>query len=174
MSRREKLLRSIYEKKRLSTALYAYSAVFSLAVAALFVAYLVKLAVTRDFLEILRLVIATGVPFVLVGVVRHLIGAKRPYEIYAFYGECPKRRLLGNGETKGGSASFPSRHAYSAFAVSATFVYVLPPLGAIMLFLSTLMCAARVLLGIHFVRDVLAGAIIGATCAVLGELLLKF
>jgi membrane-associated phospholipid phosphatase len=45
-------------------------------------------------------------------------------------------------------------------------------LGIILLALGVLLCIARVLLGIHFVRDVIAGALIGVCSAALGILIL--
>ena len=41
-------------------------------------------------------------------------------------------------------------------------------LSIALLALSALMCVCRVLLGIHFVRDVLAGALTGITTALIG------
>lgn len=140
----------------------------------LFVGYLVFLALEWENLEIVKLVITAGVPFILVGLVRSLIGAKRPFEVYDFYTESPKRGAFGIGRERGGSASFPSRHAYSAFVISVSLAFVSVPLGAVLLGLSVLMCVARVLLGIHFVRDVVAGALIGTAAAVLGEFLIRF
>ena len=174
MTGRERLLRSIYEKKRLSLALYVYSTAFSTAVALLFIGYIGFLAFEWEYLEILKLVITAGVPFFLVGLVRRIIGAKRPFEVYDFYTESPKRGAFGIGRERSASASFPSRHAYSAFVVSVSIVFVSVPVGAVLLILSVLMCVARVLLGIHFVRDVVAGALIGSAAAVLGEFLIRF
>ena len=110
----------------------------------------------------------------MVGFARKIIGAKRPYEVYPFYEECPKRRFFGKMQKDEGGASFPSRHAYSAFVVASAVVFICVPVGAVIALVAVLMCACRVLLGIHFIRDVLAGAIIGVMAGVLGEFLLRF
>ncbi len=175
MRRGERLLRSVYERKRLGTTLYIFSFGVSLLVALVFAAYLAYLAVIeRDFREIIRLIFTTGVPFVAVGLARRVIGAPRPYEVYSFYEECPKRRFFGRSDEARGSASFPSRHAYSAFAISTALFFVSPWCATALGALAVLMCVCRVLLGIHFIRDVLAGALIGVLAGTLGELLLRF
>ena len=175
MKRYEKLLLSIYERKKLGIALYAFSALSSLLIALVFLAYVFYLAVfVKDYKEAIRLVLTAGFPFFMVGLARKIIGAKRPYEVYPFYEECPKRRFFGKVQKDDGGASFPSRHAYSAFVVASASFYICVPVGAVIAFVATLMCVCRVLLGIHFVRDVLVGAIIGVMAGVLGEFLLRF
>lgn len=175
MKRAERLLRSVYERKRLGHALYIFSFGVSILVALVFVGYLAHLAVAeRDFREIFRLVFTTGVPFFAVGLARRIIGAPRPYEVYSFYEECPKRRFFGKADDSRDGASFPSRHAYSAFVISTALFFVSPWCATALGALAILMCACRVLLGIHFIRDVLAGALIGILAGTLGELLLIF
>lgn len=104
-----------------------------------------------------------GVPFVLVSLMRRWINAPRPYELYDFYTTPPKKK-------KGDS--FPSRHAFSAFAIGTLCMIVNPIIGIITLSFGLLMCFCRVALGIHFIRDVLAGSIIGAVSSVIGVLIL--
>ena len=175
MKRYEKLLLSVYERKKLGYALYVFSALSSLLIAILFLAYIFCLAVfVKDYKEAVRLILTAGFPFLTVGFARRIIGAKRPYEVYSFYEECPKRRFFGKVHKGEGGASFPSRHAYSAFVVASASFFVCVPAGVVIAFVAVLMCACRVLLGIHFIRDVLAGAIIGVMAGVLGEFLLRF
>ena len=99
-------------------------------------------------------VIATSlfVGFVLVSLVRKAIDAPRPYELYDFYEDKPKERE---------GRSFPSRHAYSAFSIATAAFALHPVFGASFILLAALMCASRVLLGIHFIRDVACGALLG-------------
>lgn len=172
MGAREKFLKKIYEKK----SLYRFLGIFSH-----FVSFLCVLAYTallllnfKDgrYIEILRLVIAAGVPFFAVGAARKIIKAPRPYEIFDFYESSPRKKTF-SGEAEGAD-SFPSRHAYSAFAIATLVFFAYPVLGGVLWGLAALMCAARVLLGIHFIKDVLCGALIGVCAGVLGELLLHF
>jgi membrane-associated phospholipid phosphatase len=102
-----------------------------------------------------------GAPFVLVTLLRRVIDLKRPYEVYGFYEEPPK-------DKKG--RSFPSRHAFSAFSIGTLALRFLPIAGASVLFCGVLLSVSRVLLGKHFPRDVIAGALIGIATSVLGML----
>lgn len=124
--------------------------------------YLSILALRESAIAFLELCIILGVPFLAVTVIRKAINAPRPYEIYDFYGEAPKKKR---------GHSFPSRHAYSAFAIGTFLCFESPLLGGILLLFALGMCTARVLLGIHFIRDVLTGALVGAVSTLLSKLI---
>jgi undecaprenyl-diphosphatase len=61
--------------------------------------------------------------------------------------------------------SFPSGHTITAFAVAVSIAGFYPSLMIGLLFLAVSVAASRVLLGLHFLSDVLAGAAIGAGLA---------
>lgn len=63
--------------------------------------------------------------------------------------------------------SFPSGHALNAFALAATVGLALPALAVPLLFCAASIAVSRVVLGAHFIADVLAGALIGATLGTL-------
>ena len=105
------------------------------------------------------------VGFVFVTVLRGVLNKPRPYEIYDFYEVKPSER-----EGK----SFPSRHCFSAFVI-ATLSIPLSPLSAVAIFVMALIIAlCRVLLGIHFIRDVVVGGVIGILFGAVGILLQYF
>jgi undecaprenyl-diphosphatase len=67
--------------------------------------------------------------------------------------------------------SFPSGHTAAAF-VFAFLVLNFYPLFAIPAYvMASLIGVSRVLLGVHFPTDILAGAALGTGCAILGSLL---
>lgn len=103
-------------------------------------------------LMLVPVLLVTGLSFVLVTVVRSRIGAPRPYEVF---GTVP----LVRKETKG--KSFPSRHAFSIFIIASVTAVLYPLPGAILLAAGCLLAALRVLVGVHFVKDVTAGAVAG-------------
>ena len=61
--------------------------------------------------------------------------------------------------------SFPSGHTITAFAVAVSLSRFYPTLAVGLLFCAASVAASRVLLGMHFLSDVLAGAAIGALLA---------
>jgi undecaprenyl-diphosphatase len=61
--------------------------------------------------------------------------------------------------------SFPSGHTITAFAVAVSLSRFYPDMATGLLFCALSIAASRVLLGMHFLSDVLAGAAIGATVA---------
>lgn len=61
--------------------------------------------------------------------------------------------------------SFPSGHTITAFAVALSLSHWYPDLAAGLLFCAISIAASRILLGMHFLSDVLAGAGIGAILA---------
>ncbi len=57
--------------------------------------------------------------------------------------------------------SFPSGHTITAFAVTASLSHFYPLLLGGLLFCAISVAASRILLGMHFLSDVLAGALLG-------------
>jgi undecaprenyl-diphosphatase len=58
--------------------------------------------------------------------------------------------------------SFPSGHTITAFAVAVSLSFFYPALLAGLLFCAASVAASRILLGMHFLSDVLAGAALGS------------
>jgi undecaprenyl-diphosphatase len=61
--------------------------------------------------------------------------------------------------------SFPSGHTITAFSVAVSLSFFYPNLAAGLLFCAISVGASRVVLGMHFLSDVLAGAAIGTALA---------
>ena len=58
--------------------------------------------------------------------------------------------------------SFPSGHTMSAFSIALVVSYFYPSLEGTLFFLALSIAVSRIVLGMHFLSDVLAGAILGA------------
>ena len=112
------------------------------------------LAFTRDPL-IAPCLVVPGTTFLLVSLFRKQINAPRPYEALDIDPLVPK-------DTQG--ESFPSRHVFSATLIAGCWFALLPPVGAILYALAAILGAARVIGGVHFPKDVIAGAAIGVAC----------
>ena len=97
--------------------------------------------------------------FVVGTALRAAINRPRPYTKYGFVPLFPKDKT---------GQSMPSRHCFSAAAIAGTAWYVLPPLGAVLAVLGVLIAISRVVTGVHYISDVLAGLAFGSVFAVLG------
>ncbi len=106
-----------------------------------------------------RLVLTAGVSFALVSLARRLIDAPRPYDVLEI------EPLIARG---GAGEGFPSRHVFSCFLIATLWLAWLPAVGAILYVLGLVVALTRVVGGVHYPRDVLAGALIGLACGVLG------
>ena len=154
----EKLLLKVYKSKR---ATLSFKVISALAVILSVLSYcaLLFLSFYNSVYEGLAVLLSAALPFFAVGFVRMMIDAPRPYELYDFYENKPKERE---------GRSFPSRHAYSSFVIATIAFAYSVPLGIGLLLMGLALAASRVLLGIHFIRDVLCGALVGVISGLLG------
>ena len=109
--------------------------------------------------KLIKVILVPAVSFVLVTILRKIINALRPYEKF----EIPP---VIEKDTKG--KSFPSRHVFSVFIIAVTIFYSHPGPGIILGLLGVAMAVIRVAGGVHEPRDVIAGALIGIACGVIG------
>ncbi len=158
----EKLLIRVYRSRGVSLALkiISYAAVLIFISAYALLLYLSYR--NGGIWAAVRLAALSALPFAVVTVVRGLIDAPRPYELYTFYEVKPKGKA---------GRSFPSRHVFSAVMLATIAIPTSVPLAAALYALAAALAIARVLLGIHFIRDVLAGAAIGAVSGALAILI---
>jgi undecaprenyl-diphosphatase len=57
--------------------------------------------------------------------------------------------------------SFPSGHTMTAFSIAIVVSYFYPALEGVLLFLALSIAVSRIVLGMHFLSDVLAGVVLG-------------
>ena len=101
-----------------------------------------------------------GISFVLLSIFRNRIDAPRPYEMPGAKPPIIKKDAPGK--------SFPSRHIFSIFVIAVTFFWVWPAAGILIGTCGALLSWVRVEGGVHFPRDVIAGALIGIGCGAVG------
>lgn len=126
--------------------------------AVMYAAYPVLLVVTamrgtEVLVTVLSYILVPGISFLLLSFVRSRMNRKRPYEEWEI-DPLIHREGMGN--------SMPSRHVFSAVMISMCILRqnVFP--GVIFLILSACIAVVRVLGGVHYPRDVIAGYLIGA------------
>ncbi len=156
------LLKQVYCNRRLTFALKTASYAISAVSAAVFVLMTV-LAYLRAPYEAVLLILVAGVPFFAVSGVRSLINAPRPYEVYKFYETAPRSKC---------GKSMPSRHVFSAMLIAVLSYTLSLPLAIVLAVLAVALGVIRVLLGIHFIRDVAVGCALGLILGTLGTVIL--
>ena len=167
---REKRLIGLYERvymrKRHAMALSILGHAAVVLVAAVFLALNIDLVVKGKYIEAVKIVLMSGIPFVLVSLLRRIVNCERPYEVFdtEALAELKKKRKSGR--------SFPSRHVFSAFLIGTVTVFYYPLLGVGAFLAGLTLAVERVFLGIHFPKDVLVGAFIGVASGLLGILIL--
>jgi membrane-associated phospholipid phosphatase len=88
---------------------------------------------------------------------------QRPYQKLNFI---PAHSVLLSEPTTRRS-SFPSDHAISLAAIAATLFWFFPILGTVLIVITLLNGWARIVLGYHYVADILAGWVLGSLGAIL-------
>ena len=129
-----------------------------------YVAYALLLgwACVSDPWRLVPLVGVTAVGFVAVSFFRRRFNAPRPYEC------CAIAPLIARDGVR---KSFPSRHTFSAFAIAASWFAASVPVAVVLLVAAGVLAVCRVLGGVHFPRDVVAGAFIGSATGALAAFL---
>lgn len=140
-------------------ALRAVSTGATVAVYLLYLGLLAWLAWHAMWVPLGVTAVVPAAAFVVGTALRAAINRPRPYTKYGFVPLFPKDKT---------GQSMPSRHCFSAAAIAGTAWYVLPPLGAVLAVLGVLIAISRVVTGVHYISDVLAGLAFGSVFAVLG------
>lgn len=161
--RLEKKLREVYENPTASEMLR----IISLAGVFLGVygfGYLMITLIEASPVYALKVAGILAIPFLILTILRRVINAPRPYEVLDFYETKPKGKR---------GKSFPSRHAYSVFGIGTVLLFFRPLFGVVVLAVGVMLAIARVLLGIHFPRDVIVGGTVGVIAGVIGMLIVN-
>ena len=119
-------------------------------------AYLFIAGRAREFVKVLTV---PAVTFVSATILRAILNKPRPYEELGI-------EPLIHKDTAG--KSFPSRHSASVFIIAMAFLYVNVWAGAAMFIIGLLIILSRVLAGVHYEKDVLAGLVFSVIIGLIG------
>ena len=117
--------------------------------------YLISLLLKRDTL-LPQAVLVPAVSFVVVTLFRKIVNEPRPYEKYDLPPVIDKDT---------GGKSFPSRHVFSIFVIGGSIWVINKIFGTVILVMGLFLAVIRVITGVHFPKDVAAGAVIGFVCS---------
>lgn len=106
--------------------------------------------------------VGPGLAFILLSAYRTRKNTPRPYEALDI-------RPIILKDTRGNS--FPSRHLFSLSLIAALWVPISLPIGIVLLVSSLLLALIRVVGGVHYIRDVITGFLIGSGCGIVIGLL---
>ena len=87
------------------------------------------------------------------------LDSPRPYTKYNI---TPIVKKDKEGET------MPSRHIFSITIIAMCWLYIYQPVGIILLVMTFVLAVLRVVMGVHFIKDVIAGIICGIICGFIG------
>lgn len=105
----------------------------------------------RRYQLALLMIIAIAINFLVVSVLKDLIGRERPYQVLDV------RQLVGEEDNR----SFPSNHVQLSVLLSTVVLFFDRRFGVVLFILSLVIAFGRIYLGVHYPSDVLGGAIIG-------------
>ena len=106
-----------------------------------------------------KLILTPLTSFIVVSFLRKCIDAKRPYVKYNITPLVKKDKM---GE------SMPSRHVFSITIIAMCWLYIYQPVGIVLFILTVILAILRVIAGVHFIRDVIAGIVAGIICGFIG------
>lgn len=158
----------VYQKEHLVILMRLFDKAVVVLCMASYLAALILCLINELYMTALKLFVVTVIPYVMLSVFRHLFNAPRPYELYDL------SSIMPDSENRKKGRSFPSRHVFSCLLIASALCFLIPWLGAVLIILGIGMGACRVLLAIHFPRDVICGGLIGLICGALGMIIVNF
>ncbi len=158
--RYKKIIRFFENNKTAKTILSVVYKIFPLTI---FVTYplLLVLALFTGLKDFLITLILPATIFGFVTILRIAINEQRPYEKYGI-NPVFKKDTVGK--------SMPSRHTASAFIISLVALRLDIAVGILLLCISTLITTSRVLCGVHYIKDVVVGALISICSFMIAEI----
>jgi len=153
----KKMLSFIAERKLLKGAIVGLSRLITGFIYAFYPLYLVYIVFYIGVFPLMDIIVPL-VAFVSLSIIRDKLDFKRPYEKYDIV-------PLISKHTKG--KTFPSRHTFSAFMIAFAVLSRFPVPGSVILVMAVVLGILRVICGVHFIRDVLAGFLYAAAFAII-------
>ena len=160
--RYNRLMQVVKSRKRYGILLNILDKIITVLVALIYI-LLILYVFFRESDRLFPMIAVPGVSFLLLSLFRANLNAPRPYEVY---GVAPVLKKDTPGK------SFPSRHVFSIFIIAATFHLFDATLSWVIFVLGIMLGAIRVIGGVHFIKDVVVGAVSGLICGIIGYMVI--
>ncbi|PQQ67161.1 hypothetical protein B9R14_10660 [Acetivibrio saccincola] len=144
-----KLYGFVSGKQQLKKALYFINRGSSIFFVALYTGCVLWLLFCLDRF-LIKFLLIPALVLITVTILRKIINRKRPFEALGI------ETVVSHGK----SGSFPSRHASSAMIIALSLHQINPAAGYLCICLALITAVSRVLAGVHYPLDVLAGILI--------------
>ncbi|SFB13397.1 PAP2 superfamily protein [Acetitomaculum ruminis DSM 5522] len=141
----------IINKPGLKKAIIVINKILTAIVYGAYLSAILYLAIYNRFM-LIKFIVIPGISFLIITIIRKKINAPRPYELLGI-------KPIIDKNTKG--HSFPSRHVFSVFVIATVFLDYCLIVGILLIIDGILLAYVRVIGGVHFTKDVLAGALSG-------------
>lgn len=128
-------------------------------------ALLVATALSSAWADLAKFIVVPAAGFVLLSIFRARYNAPRPYEVLAI-------EPIIHKDTVG--KSFPSRHTFSMMMIACSWTVWYLPVGIVLIACACMMGCLRIIGGVHFPHDVMAGAFFAIVCSLIGYILIPW
>lgn len=147
------------EHKGMARALNILCAGLTALVYVFFISMLVVFVIRGEYKVAYEVVLVSAVGLLGCTVLRKIIDNPRPYDVYPYPPTIPRNK-------KG--CSFPSRHVFSIAIIAVSAMRLNTTCGIVLVILTVILAATRVIGGVHFVKDVFAGAGVAFLWGIIG------
>lgn len=150
MNKKEKYIHDMDRRRRYARPIKMIDRILTYLTFVSYPVMLIYLLIAHQLRNALIFLLVPAVGFIIVTIIRDRINEQRPYEVYE-YPSVIEKSTHGH--------SFPSRHAFSIFMIAVTFLFENLALGICFMALGVILAVIRVISGVHFAHDVVAGAL---------------
>lgn len=140
-------------KEKLLTLLCRYSPISVIIIYLGTISYLVFQHDSR----LIKVLLYPFLALLTITLMRKLYNCPRPADMYSIH------PLIKHHQGE----SFPSRHTGSAVIIAFSCLYISYPLGLLCFIIAMYVGVSRVIAGVHFIKDVVAGAVISTILGIL-------